>query len=228
MNGIKFVKFGAVIVVAALCLTAQVNAMSVSAASGLSQVVTLNDGTTGVPMTDLAVLGIFKNGMSNAQIQALWTGTSVSDIANITAAFSVEESGVIGPDAAGEVSIANANNAGAGYFTSNAFVIVYNNASAALATQILVLKGPTVGGSGDPWTFPATDGAAGVSFSLDDIGAANVLIGGFDGATTYNDGSWFAPASASMIMAAVVPEPSTYALVAMGLLGAWGMRRRRS
>jgi hypothetical protein len=178
----------------------------------------LADGVTGVPQGSLVELGIFKNGLSDAAIAAL--GVNPTAIQN---AFSVWASDTIGDNTEAEGAFGlTSDSPGIGFFSSSAFLVVFNNINPSLATQVGVIKGP--------WVFPASNGAAMSTFDVDDLSAANVLIGGYAAGaysdTTLNGGTgWFGDGANSVELA--VPEPSTYAIVSMGLLGAWGLHRRR-
>jgi hypothetical protein len=197
---------------------AQVNAMKVDWQTGTNTALTLADGVTGVPQGSLVELGIFKNGLSDAAIAAL--GVNPTAIQN---AFSVWASDTIGDNTEAEGAFGlTSDSPGIGFFSSSAFLVVFNNINPSLATQVGVIKGP--------WVFPASNGAAMSTFDVDDLSAANVLIGGYAAGaysdTTLNGGTgWFGDGANSVELA--VPEPSTYALVSMGLLGAWGLHRRR-
>jgi hypothetical protein len=233
MNGIKFVS--AVIVAAALCVisTAKVNAMTVNW-TNTSNPIALADATTGVPYGDAVYLGIFQNNMSNAAIQALFTGNSQAATA-IMAQFNVYLSDVMGDDGAGgslapvvgAFGAANNGGPGAGFFNSNAFFIAINASTIAGATQIYVGKGPSA-----LWSF-GPDDLANLAFNTDAFGAAETvvgsfIVGGYGDAEANGATGWFGDGQNELVLAQIVPEPSTYMLVAMGLLGAWGMRRRRS
>jgi len=238
MNGIKLVKYSAVIAAITLCVsTAKVNAMTVNWANDNgATALTLNGGTTGLPVGDIVEIGIFNSGMSDAAITALFTG-AVGNGTAIQSAFHVFASGQIGDGgSAGTVVGAFAESsisAGAGFFTSNIYMVVFNVTSAGQigsATQMGVFKGPSAVAA--PWLFPADDGGT-ATVTADDMTAASVLIGHY-GAGTYSDSvangatGWYGDNVNALELAQIVPEPSTYMLVGMGLLGAWGLRRRRS
>src|ERR1017187_1454302 len=234
MNGIKLVKYSAVIAAAVLLAsTGRVNAMTVGWQNDAGETaITLNGGTVGLAVGDIVELGIFKNNMSNAAISALFLGVPGNGTA-IQSAFNVWASGAIGDGGSGGTVLGafaeNSGPAGAGYFTSNAFLVVFNVTSVggiSGATQMGVFKGPSTGAtSGDNWLFPATDGST-ANFAVADITGANVLIGSY-GSGTYDDSAangatgWYGSGANALELAQVVPEPSTYMLVGMGLLGAW-------
>ena len=219
MNGNKIAAYTAVMAIVLLGVSAaQVNAMKVTWQTGTNTALTLADSVTGVPQGSLVELGIFKNGLSDGAIAAL--GVNPTAIQN---AFSVWASDTIGDSTAAEGAFGLASDSpGMGFFGSSAFLVVFNNGNPTLATQVGVIKGP--------WVFPASNGAAMTTFNVDDLNAANVLIGGYAAGaysdTALNGGTgWFGDGANSVELA--VPEPSTYALVSMGLLGAWGLHRRR-
>ena len=221
MNGIKLVS--AVIVAAALCVsTAKVNAMTVNWSANGGTAIALNDGLTGVPEGDAVYLGIFKNNLSNAAITALWTGNAnaATDILNN---FNIFLQDVMGDNGVG-VGGFGANNTispGLNFFTSNMFLIVVNNATGpGGVSQIGVWNGNMA--------FPASDGAAAGSIDADNLLLANTLVGNYISGGWQGPTDWFSTGANELVLANIVPEPSTYMLVAMGLLGAWGLRRRRS
>jgi hypothetical protein len=227
MNGIRFVKYGAVIAATMLLAsTARVNAMSVNwGNAGSSVALTLNGNTTSVPTGDLIELGIFKDGISDATIESTLLTPQLAQ-----SAFSTWGTGLMGDGSADGAFTESSGAPGAGYFLSNAFVIVFNASTAGAATQYAVIQGPTSASVGDNWVFPATDSAGAPSYDFDALLGGNVLIGKYHGDNSYSDtaaADWFGSGVDSIELASV-PEPSTYMLVGMGLLGAWGLRRRRS
>ena len=219
MNDNRMATYTAVMAVVLLGISAaRVNAMKVTWQTGTSTALTLADGVTGVPQGSLVELGIFKNSLSDAAIAAL--GANPTAIQN---AFSVWASDTIGDNTSAEGAFGTTTDSpGTGFFNSPAFLVVFNNINPSLATQVSVCKGP--------WVFPASNGAPTATFTVDDLTADMVLIGGY-AAGTYSDvgvngdTQWFGEGANSVELA--VPEPSTYALVSMSLLGLWGLRRRR-
>jgi hypothetical protein len=213
MNGIKLAKYAAVIAATALCVgTTQVNAMTVTWLFNDTNELTLADHTTGVPVGALAEIGYFPGLVGNdAGIAALATPAAIQ------AAFTAFGTAHIGDLTSGSVGSFGATTIkpGAGLFDAQAYAIVFNTATSAGATQWGVFKGA--------WTFPHTDTGADPFMDSDSVSPAGVLIGSY-GVLTFNS-PWQETFVNSL---ALVPEPSTYALVAMGLLSMWGFRRRRS
>ena len=82
--------------------------------------------------------------------------------------------------------------------------MVFNNSNPSLATQVGVCKGP--------WVFPASDGAATVTFNVDDLTGANVLIGSYAAGvysdSTLNGGTgWFGDGANALELAARLHLP---------------------
>ena len=222
MNGTKLVS--AVIVAVALCVsTAKVNAMTVNWSANGNTAIALNNGVDGVPVGDQVYLGIFKNNLSNAAITALWTGNAnaATDILN---AFTIWNQDVMGNGGVGVGGFGAVNNINPGnnMFNSNAFLIVVNNATGPGGVS-------QIGVWNTAMLFPSTDTASPGSFDTDSLIAGDTLVGNYI-ASGWQNGNydWFSQGANELVLANIVPEPSTYMLVAMGLLGAWGLRRRRS
>lgn len=184
---------------------------------------------TPVAHGSLVELGIFKNGMSDAAISALGaTPTAIQSDFSVWATAHVGDNTDITP--IDGTFLASSSAPGAGYFGSNAFLVVFNSNTVGAATQVGVFEGRTTGTpyGGDPWVFPTSDVAPARDFLIDNLSASNVLIGGYGVGTYSNDNIWFGSDVNALKLAVVpVPEPTTYAFVGMALLGACGLRRHR-
>jgi len=183
----------------------------------------LSDMSTALPLNSLAAVGLFP-GLNDAQIAALGgSGTA------LWAAFSPFESEPA--DANGLFNGDGQSHVGAGFFSSQAYIICFDAATAASAGQWGVFKGASVGNVGDAWIFPAADNNAMIpTFTMENVPASGVIVGSF-GALAYA-AAWAqdtdSPGTEYVDAYALIPEPSTYMLVGTGLLGLLALRRRRS
>lgn len=188
---------------------------------------TLADQTTGVPIGGLLLLGNFPT-LSDAEVIAL----GANPVA-LTNNFAIWASSTIGtgtstdPDGVGSFQ-ATSISPGTGFFSEQAYLIVFNTGNPLTATQVGVFKGPTTGNSnGDPWIFPASDEAVPPVFTVDDFtSATGVLIGSF-GIGTFNS-PWSGNNGINALALEVIPEPSTWLLVGSGLVGLALLRRRKA
>jgi len=192
-----------------------------------------------LPSGDLVELGQFS--ISDANLSALANGgtftpatfaTLNSDFVPLTGGTSSGTAGsatVSGYAGAMDVTFTGNNSAFAG---GPMYLLVYNAATAGAATQVGVFRGPGTAGSGG-WSFPSSM-ATGSSGS--DLDTANVspLIGTYtansavDNGWNDNVGNGYPNVNTFNLDRVVsVPEPSSIALVVMGLLGGFGLIRRR-
>jgi hypothetical protein len=183
--------------------------------------VTLADQVSAVPEGSLVALGLFP-GLNDADIAALATPSA------IWSAFSAWETAAFNADGLYDGAGQAIN--GTGYFSSQAYVVAFNAASAASATQWGVFKGVSVANDySDAWIFPSADGNLTVpTMTIDGVPQAGVIIGSF-GSLTYSP-AWGQDTEVEGTeyynAYALIPEPSTYMLVATGLMGLLALRRR--
>ena len=217
----KIQKIGAVLVAVALTAVAtQVSAISVTwVASGVnasSVGVVLSDGTTGVPIGGLIAIGNF----------GTLADPTIADPSAIWANFQAYATGLMGDSTATDGTFEESSGTtGTGFFGEAVYLVVFNAATAASATQVGVFKGPAVGTVADGWTFPASDLAFPKSYTADDLSALSVVIGGFEDSGF--DNAWAGANTGAIILANAIPEPSSLALAGVGLLGMISLIRRR-
>jgi hypothetical protein len=97
------------------------------------------------------------------------------------------------------------------------YVVIFNNASAANATQMGIFRAPTVA-IGASWVFPTNDGGINDSATISMNETTVAAVGGV-GSTTSSPQRF--------VLTALVPEPSAVGLIASGILGLLGYRRLR-
>ena len=218
MKGKRVLRNIAVMVAALLCASATPLYAQWYAVDWASEFtgLTLSDKTTGLPRGDLVAIGHFGT-MTDTQIEAI---TSATDLWN---AFTVFATGSIGDGedstAIGTFAEASSRFGGAGFFSMNAYLIAFNAGTYTTATQYGCFRG-----SAETWVFPRDDAApAQIIDTASCTGLVNVLIGDF------GTGTFYSPYQDEWLNAlALIPEPSTCALVGVGLLGILGMMRRKS
>jgi len=228
MNGMKFIKCSAVVATAAAVFgLSSARAMTVSWAAATDQGISTTGNLNGLPAGDLVEIGDF-GGAANSTIAALSNSPTA-----VQAAFTEYATGFIGDGesgAPGTFTEAGSGRTGLGFFSQQIYMVAFNAATAGAATAVGVFEGPpgaaaSGNSDGDPWTFPAND-IGSIGIDAGDVSAAGVIIGqyvvnGIDSASLNES-----PAN-SLDLIVTVPEPSSIALVVMGLLGGIGLIRRR-
>ena len=217
-----FIKLS-VAVIAAAALVTSARAMTVALTAVDYNGITDVGGNVGLAQGDLVELGITSS--TATQIQAAFASGGAS-AAN--ALFTIWATDSIGDGTGIDSSIANPGIGltGTGFFGSQAYMIVFNQATVGGNIGVFAGK-PYAGqagvGAGDPWTFPANDTSPTVTFDTGDVGASGVILGSIG---TDNDPDSALSGSPALELAGV-PEPSSIALVVVGVLGAIGLIRRR-
>jgi hypothetical protein len=195
----------------------QANAMTVNWADDGSPFLASVGGTTALPTGDLVEIG--------------------SDTANTLAGFTLWSAGLNidngipttpgggayvadGTGAEGSFSDVNAG-AGAGFFNAKIYIAIFAapTAGSSLSTGqgVALVTNPS-------WTFGANDAAAS---TIDFTDAGLVVVAGAYDTGTLGDTNLGAPPNLDAVATTAVPEPSSIALVVLGMLGGIGLIRRR-
>jgi len=216
MKGI--IKVSAVIAAAVLCVSAA-QAMTVGLTAASWPIGDAN--SLGLAQGDLVELGITSH--TAAQIDSAFTGGGASAV---QALFTIWATDTIGDGTGADSSIAaTIVSPGAGFFGAQAYMLVFNQSS--VGGNVGVFAGTPFNGqtsaNADSWLYPLSDSAGAKQFDTGDVNANGVVLGSIG---AINDGSSVFNGSPALLLA-TVPEPSSIALVVLGLLGGFGLIRRR-
>jgi len=235
MNGKSILKYTATAALGLLC-AGSVMAGNVGVSATDSNYLALATGSALVPAGDLIEVGSFT--ISDASVAALATANNLSqaNYATLLADFTIYGGGVgavgsstMGTGASGDAGAFSATFQGNNMVASaQTYMLVFNAATTGAASQVGVFRGASFAGAGD-WQFPANPATGANSFDLDD---AAVLLGTYTANTPldvpYNDANvGDSPINTLNLDTITVPEPSSIALVVLGLAGSIGMIRRR-
>jgi hypothetical protein len=240
MNGKAMIKGLGIVAVALLCASAsRVYAASAAITLNAEDMVYfgLANGLA-LPAGDAVYMGQFS--ISDTSIQALGaelavpveSQTAYSTLVSDFVPLNVLSLNTIGTGALGDAGaiVATYNGSNSTFASGNVYLMVVNTATTAGASQVGVFRGDST------WTYPTSMATGVANFDTDQaitsplIGAytasQNAAAGGYaydsDSGNDYGD-----IASLDLAVIASVPEPSTYMLVVLGMLGGIGMLRRR-
>jgi hypothetical protein len=236
MNGKTMIKGAAIVAVALVCASA--SRVYASATVGLGAEDSVYFGLASglaLPTGDAVYMGQFS--VSDATVAALSSGGTLTpnNYATLVSDFvplNVTSLALIGAGTAGSPGSITATYEGNnGTFAGGAiYLMVVNAPTTTGATQVGVFKGDST------WTYPANMVSGSTAIDTDSA-LTTPLIGTFAASVnaavngyTYDvvSGNNYGIIGAlELAPIAVVPEPSSIALVVMGLFGAIGMIRRR-
>jgi hypothetical protein len=216
-NGIKYLVVG--LAVTGLAMSAHALPITVNWGAADVTGISLAGGNTPLPAGDLLEVGTFNGPMVGSSLaNFLVFGTAVSaggaSIPGFWNATTIADEGTFGH--------------------SNIFIVAFNNSTGINPGQ----QGVWTAVGNTAWVFPkASDIPSLTGIDLEDAVTAPGTAGATikPGSQVFGGGIGFVASdpndvntSTSWLRLAVVPEPSTYVLVATGLLGLLGLRRRRS
>jgi hypothetical protein len=235
MNGMKVLKYSAAVITAvALFGISSAQAMSVNWAANAGTALTTANPSVGLPSGDLIELGYTTS--SASAIQAAFSSGGASAVQGLFTIWTTDYvTDGTDPTAAGTytVSTVAGNGTDSALFSKQIYLLAFNATTVAGATEAGVFAGAPFNGqsnTGDNWTFPAADNAGAPSIEASDVVAAGVLLGSYGVGTDPGTEAWFGNSppqyNALELAENVVPEPSSIALVVLGMIGAIGMIRR--
>jgi hypothetical protein len=235
MNGKTMIKGAAIVAVALVCASASrvYAAATVTLGADDSVYFGLNNGLA-LPTGDAVYMGQFSVG--DATVSALATGGNLSqaNYATLLSDFvplNGDAVNLIGTGTtASPGSIFAPYTGGNTAFAGGAiYLMVVNAPTSGAATQVGVFKGDS------NWLYPANMATGSAGIDTDDalttplLGSYSATVNAATAGYTYDavSGNNYGTVSALLLDTVTVPEPSSIALVVMGLFGAIGMVRSR-
>lgn len=186
------------------------SAMSQEWDAAQTRFLTSPGGTTGLPSGDLLKLGIL-SGATAADMAG-----NQDSLAFINAHFSTWATGLVG-DGVGSIDGAwqiSSSSPGAGFFSTQLYILAYNAATAGAATQVGLYTNPS-------WISPDSDGAASQSFDLGDAGV-QAIIGTLTSGTCTSPGDIAGGDAASLRALPPIPPCSvTTTNIISGVISNW-------
>jgi len=234
MNRDRLVKYVAVAAAALLCVGTRASAQVVISLNADDSNFFMDANGNWLAPGDLVEMGQFS--VNDTTLQGLVSGntitpanyaTLVSDFVplNVAATQYIDNDAPNSGDLAGAFSGSNS-----AFASGKVYIMVVNAGTTTGANQVGVFEGQ-LGIGASSWQYPASMVSGDLVIDTDNITAGTTLIGKFVGGTSldnpYNDNQGNGNATLNGLeLDQVIPEPSSIALVGMGLIGLLALRRR--
>ncbi len=206
--------------------------MSIDWSANGTTAITTADPGVGLPSGDLLELGYTTSSASAIQAAFASGGpTAVNALFTVwTTGYSTEGTD---PTAPGTFSIATTagNGHDSALFLQQIYLLAFNATTVGAATEAGVFAGAPFNGqvnaNGDNWTYPGSDLDPAPAIEIADVQPSGVLLGAYGADTDPGVLAYEATSSFAALELKAVPEPSSSALVVLGLFGVIGLIRRR-